>query len=286
MKFSKNPTVILLLCALVFGTFVVAEESRKITVAVVDFSDHTGKKLRNIDQASTEILSTLLHNTGNFIVVERAKLQSIITEQGFTMSGLVDSTKNAVQVGKLLGADFLITGSVLTYGEKTVTFKGYGISTEKILTELNLNLKILDVNTGNIEYASLLSAQDEVLNTANNRTKSDLNERVLLQKALESGVHEIKVQMEAEKRSVPEKVNVQFCSTPESADVEIGNVFYGNTPITLKLTPGLHQVRISHANYEPWEKTINAYEGLEIKAVLEKKQEEKKVKIEINDGNN
>lgn len=286
MKFSKNPIVILLLCALVFGTFVVAEESRKITVAVVDFSDHTGKKLRNIDQASTEILSTLLHNTGNFIVVERAKLQSIITEQGFTMSGLVDSTKNAVQVGKLLGADFLITGSILTYGEKTVTFKGYGISTEKILTELNLNLKILDVNTGNIEYASLLSAQDEVLNTANNRTKSDLNERVLLQKALESGVHEIKVQMEAEKRSVPEKVNVQFCSTPESADVEIGNVFYGNTPITLKLTPGLHQVRISHANYEPWEKTINAYEGLEIKAVLEKKQEEKKVKIEINDGNN
>lgn len=286
MKFSKNPIVILLLCALVFGTFVVAEESRKITVAVVDFSDHTGKKLRNIDQVSTEILSTLLHNTGNFIVVERAKLQSIITEQGFTMSGLVDSTKNAVQVGKLLGADFLITGSILTYGEKTVTFKGYGISTEKILTELNLNLKILDVNTGNIEYASLLSAQDEVLNTANNRTKSDLNERVLLQKALESGVHEIKVQMEAEKRSVPEKVNVQFCSTPESADVEIGNVFYGNTPITLKLTPGLHQVRISHANYEPWEKTINAYEGLEIKAVLEKKQEEKKVKIEINDGNN
>lgn len=92
--------------------------------------------------------------------------------------------------------------------------------------------------------------------------------------------------MEAKKRSVPERVNVQFFSTPEGADVEIGNVFYGNTPITLKLNPGLHQVRISHANYEPWEKTINVYEGLEVKAVLEKKQEEKKVKIEINDGNN
>lgn len=286
MNFYKILVVIFLLFALVFGTFAIAEESRKITVAVVDFTDHTGKRLRNIDQVSTEILSTLLHNTGNFIVVERAKLQSIITEQGFTMSGLVDSAKNAVQVGKLLGADFLITGSILTYGEKTVTFKGYGISTEKILTELNLNLKILDVNTGNIEYASLLSAQDEVLNTDNNTTKSDLNERVLLQKALESGVKEITVQMEAKKRSVPERLNVQFFSTPEGADVEIGNVFYGNTPITLKLNPGLHQVRISHANYEPWEKTINVYEGLEVKAVLEKKQEEKKVKIEINDGNN
>jgi len=286
MKFYKILMVIFLLCALAFGTFAAAQESRKITVAVVDFTDHTGKRLRNIDQVSTEILSTLLHNTGNFIVVERAKLKSIITEQGFTMSGLIDSTKNAIQVGKLLGADFLITGSILTYGEKIVKFNGYGISTEKILTELNLNLKILDVNTGNIEYASLLSAQDEVLNTDNNSTKSDLNERILLRKALESGVNEIKVQMEAKTRNVPEKVNVQFYSTPEGADVEIGNVFYGNTPVTLQLNPGLSQVKISHANYEPWEKTINAYEGLVVKAVLEKKQEEKKVKIEIGEGNN
>ena len=286
MKFYKILMVIFLLCALAFGTFAAAQESRKITVAVVDFTDHTGKRLRNIDQVSTEILSTLLHNTGNFIVVERAKLKSIITEQGFTMSGLIDSTKNAIQVGKLLGADFLITGSILTYGEKIVKFNGYGISTEKILTELNLNLKILDVNTGNIDYASLLSAQDEVLNTDNNSTKSDLNERILLRKALESGVNEIKVQMEAKTRNVPEKVNVQFYSTPEGADVEIGNVFYGNTPVTLQLNPGLSQVKISHANYEPWEKTINAYEGLVVKAVLEKKQEEKKVKIEIGEGNN
>ena len=286
MKFYKILMVIFLLCALAFGTFAAAQESRKITVAVVDFTDHTGKRLRNIDQVSTEILSTLLHNTGNFIVVERAKLKSIITEQGFTMSGLIDSTKNAIQVGKLLGADFLITGSILTYGEKIVKFNGYGISTEKILTELNLNLKILDVNTGNIEYASLLSAQDEVLNTDNNSTKSDLNERILLRKALESGINEIKVQMEAKTRNVPEKVNVQFYSTPEGADVEIGNVFYGNTPVTLQLNPGLSQVKISHANYEPWEKTINAYEGLVVKAVLEKKQEEKKVKIEIGEGNN
>lgn len=285
MKFSKSLFIIIFLCAIVFGTFAAAEESRKISVAVVDFTDHTGKGLQDIDQVSTEILSTLLHNTGNFSVVERAKLKSIITEQGFTMSGLVDSTKNAVQVGKLLGADFLITGSILTYGEKTVTFKGYGISTEKIITELSLNLKILDVNTGNIEHASLLSAQDEVLITDYNSTKSDLKERTLLKKALESGVNEIKAQMVAKKRSVPEKVMVQFYSTPDGADVEIGNVFYGNTPVTIQLNPGLHQVKISHANYEPWEKTINAYEGLVVKAVLEKKQEEKKVKIEINDGN-
>lgn len=282
MNFLKKIIILFLLSVLTFGTLAFAQENSKITVAVVDFTDQTGKGLQNIDEVSTEILSTLLHKAGNFTVVERAKLKSIITEQGFTMSGLVDSTKTAVQVGKLLGANFLITGSVLTYGEKIVKFNGYGISTEKILTELNLNIKVLDMNTGNIEYASLLSAQDEVLNSDNYYTTSNFKVRKLLQKALESGVKEITTQMATKKVVTSEKVNVQINSTPEGADVEINNVFYGNTPLTLQLNPGLHMVKISYANYEPWEKTINANEGLVVKAVLGKKQEEKKVKVEIN----
>lgn len=286
MVFFKKSFILLLLILLISSTVAIAQEQSKITVAVVDFADQTGKNLQNIEAASTEILSTLLHRTGNFIVVERAKLKSIITEQGFTMSGLVDSTKNAVQVGKLLGADFLITGSVLTFGEKTVRFKGYGISTEKIITELNVNIKVLAMNTGNIEYATLVTAQDEVLNTNSNLTTSDYLERTLLQKALDSSVREISTQMEAKRKIVPEKVFVQFYSTPEGADVEINNVFYGNTPLKIQLNPGLHHVKISQADYTPWEKKIDASEGLVVRAVLEKKQEEQKLKIEISNDQN
>lgn len=281
MGFSKKTVVLLLLSAIIFGTTVIAEEVSKITVAVVDFTDQTGKDLHGIEVASTEILSTLLHKTGAFSVVERTKLKAIITEQGFTMSGLVDSTKNAVQVGKLLGADFLITGSVLTYGEKVVKFKGYGVTTEKTIKELVVNIKVLDMNTGNIEYATLATAQDEALNTNSVTVASDYLERTLLQKALESSVKEIKEQMKLRQTVVPEKVNVEFYSTPGGADVEINNVFYGNTPLKIQLNPGLHKVKISLAQYEPWEKTINAGEGLVVRAVLEKKQEEQKLKVEI-----
>ena len=104
MRIFKK-VIIFLLCVLCVS-LTIAQENSKITVAVVDFTDQTGKRLRNIESASTEILSTLLHKSGNFNVVEREKLKSIITEQGFTMSGLVDSTKSAVQVGKLLGLIF------------------------------------------------------------------------------------------------------------------------------------------------------------------------------------
>lgn len=281
MGFSKKIVGLFLLSVVIFGTTVIAEEVSKITVAVVDFSDQTGKDLHGIEETSTEILSTLLHKTGAFSVVERTKLKAIITEQGFTMSGLVDSTNNAVQVGKLLGADFLITGSVLTYGEKVVKFKGYGVSTEKNIKELVVNIKVLDMNTGNIEYATLATAQDEALNTNSMTITSDYLERTLLQKALESSVKEITARMKLKRTVVPEKVSVEFYSTPPGADVEINNVFYGNTPLKLQLNPGLHKVKISLANYEAWEKTINAGEGLEVRAVLEKKEEEQKLKLEI-----
>ncbi|NLW45756.1 MAG: PEGA domain-containing protein [Firmicutes bacterium] len=281
MGFSKKIVGLFLLSVVILGTTVIAEEVSKITVAVVDFSDQTGKDLHGIEENSTEILSTLLHKTGAFSVVERTKLKAIITEQGFTMSGLVDSTNNAVQVGKLLGADFLITGSVLTYGEKVVKFKGYGVSTEKNIKELVVNIKVLDMNTGNIEYATLATAQDEALNTNSMTITSDYLERTLLQKALESSVKEITARMKLKRTVVPEKVSVEFYSTPPGADVEINNVFYGNTPLKLQLNPGLHKVKISLANYEAWEKTINAGEGLEVRAVLEKKQEEQKLKLEI-----
>lgn len=286
MDFSKKIISLLLLSVITYRTIAIAQEIPKITVAVVDFTDQTGKNLPGIGEASTEILSTLLHKTGAFRVVERTKLKAIITEQGFTMSGLVDSTSNAVQVGKLVGADFLITGSVLTYGEKVVRFKGYGVSTEKTITELTVNIKILNMNTGNIEYATLATAQDEVLNTNSVSITSDYLERTLLQKALESSAKEISARMESERTVVPEKVNVQFYSSPEGADVEINNIFYGNTPLKIQLNPGLHKVKISLADYEPWEKTITAGEGLVVRAILEKKQEEQKLKLEISSDQN
>lgn len=65
----------------------------KTTVAVVDFTNLSGKDLDQIGEVANEVLSTLLHQNGNFTVIERAKLQSVLKEQGFTQSGLVDSTE-------------------------------------------------------------------------------------------------------------------------------------------------------------------------------------------------
>ncbi|HEX3048949.1 MAG TPA: CsgG/HfaB family protein [Bacillota bacterium] len=245
-------------------------EIRKPSVAIVDFKDKSGQHLDDIGDASVEILGTLLYQTDKFDVVERDKMEAIITEQGLSMSGLVDSEKSSVQVGKLLGADYIITGAVVSFTSQKVNFKGYGVETSKIVHELGVNVKILNISTGKIEFASLFTAKKEILNTATS-TEIEGLERILLNDALKSAVAELVKKIDAKNLQNAEKVTVNFDSDPDGADVEIDGVFYGNTPCSVTLKPGIHEVVISLGGYEPWSKKVNAVDGLTLKATLAQK---------------
>lgn len=274
---------LIMLLVLVFCTVTAfgMEPPTRATIAVVDFTNNSNLRMANVGEASNEILSTLLFQTGQFDVVERSKLNAIITEQGLSLSGLVDSTSSTLQIGKLLGADYIATGSIISYNEKNVRFEGYGVSSETLNLELVVNVKILNVNTGKLQFASMFTAQDRVLSTSSASTQNVGIERQLLQKALTEAVNKLVTFMDSQKPVVSEKVNISLTSLPEGADVEIDNVFYGNTPLNIQVNPGLHQVKISYAGYETWGKTINAYEGLQLKATLEKKDEKNTKKLII-----
>lgn len=244
-------------------------EDNKLNIAVVDFRDKSGQNLEDIGEAASEILGTLLSQTDKFNVLERDKLEAIIIEQGLTMSGLVDSDKTTVQIGKLLGANYIITGSVVSLTNNTVRFKGYNIETEKVITEMSVNVKIINITTGKIEFASLFPAKEEVLNAAAS-TQSTGIERTLLTNALKSAVKELVKKIDTKNIKNVEKIAVKFESNPTGADLEIDGVFYGNTPTSIPLNPGLHEIVVSLAGYETWSKKINAMEGLTIKATLAK----------------
>lgn len=244
------------------------------TVAIVDFTNTSGQYLPRIEQSAAEILSVLLVQTNRFNVVERDKLRAILQEQGLTGSGLVDNSQSAIQIGRLLGADLLITGSIVSYHEQRVEFHGYGLNTKKILTEMTISIKVLDVNSGKIVLASLFSDQVEQGDTGFLKTSSSNITRPLLTKVLQSTVNHLTEEI-GPKKETATTVGVSFISHPEGADIEINEVYYGSTPLKLQLNPGLHKVRISLAEFNPWEKTINAYEGLEVKVTLERKTAEK-----------
>jgi hypothetical protein len=62
-------------------------------------------------------------------------------------------------------------------------------------------------------------------------------------------------------------------STPVGADIEIDGGFVGNTPSTLTLTPGSHQIAVKKKGFADWTKTLNVTGGnVHLNAELEQTQ--------------
>ena len=84
----------------------------------------------------TDELRSVLVKSGKYNVVERSNMESILQEQGFQLSGCT-STECAVEAGKLLGVNKMVTGSVGKLGEL-----------------FNITVRLFDVGSGRIEKSS------------------------------------------------------------------------------------------------------------------------------------
>jgi hypothetical protein len=107
---------------------IISRLTPKTTVAVVSIASGDVESAEFV----VDELAYLIVNSGNFKVVDRKSLEAIRSEQNFQTSGDVDDD-SAVSIGKLLGANIVITGSISGAG-----------STRR------LRLKALDVMTAEI----------------------------------------------------------------------------------------------------------------------------------------
>lgn len=65
--------------------------------------------------------------------------------------------------------------------------------------------------------------------------------------------------------------SIEVKSIPDGADISVDDKFMGNTPSTLKLTPGDHKVKVEKSGFKIWEKILTVSPGgtLSINANLE-----------------
>ncbi|MCX7918899.1 MAG: DUF1566 domain-containing protein [bacterium] len=85
-------------------------------VAVVDFEAIGSGVDREFGKGVAEILSSALIKSKKYRVIERSALLKVLKEQKLQMTDLVD-TKSAVEVGKFLGAETIVTGSIIKMGK-------------------------------------------------------------------------------------------------------------------------------------------------------------------------
>jgi len=80
----------------------------------MDFKNNSSTmRYDRLQRAISEMLKTELSRYPEITVVEREKIKSIIKEQALVQAGFIDE-KKAQEVGRLAGAEYLITGKINT----------------------------------------------------------------------------------------------------------------------------------------------------------------------------
>ena len=141
------------------------------TVAVMNFGNKavTSSGFRDTDFSSaTEYAIYQLSNSGWFDLVDYEQLATIAKMQRVQLSGLIDQN-TAVQMGKVLGAQFMVVGNVtgLTAKESGVNVQAGrrgGVGGNKYTVTANVTLRIVDIETGRIIVSGLGSGSSSSSN--------------------------------------------------------------------------------------------------------------------------
>lgn len=112
------------------------------------------------------MLSNELSSSGDFRVVERTKLQNVLEEQNLAVSGRVAPGTGA-KIGKLTGAQYLITGTVTAYEENTsstgggLSFRGIGLGGKSSEAYLAVDLRVINTTTGDIDFSRTVEGRSK-----------------------------------------------------------------------------------------------------------------------------
>ncbi len=114
-------------------------EKDKITIAIMDFMNTSGKKDYDyLQKAIPEALITRLAKSGKLTIVERSRLEDALKEMNLSFAGIVDQSK-AVELGRAVGANAILVGSFLEIG---------GL--------IRLNARLIDVETSKVLKAEVV----------------------------------------------------------------------------------------------------------------------------------
>lgn len=141
------------------------EEGRKprTVVAVMNFSGgETLEERLRIRMA--DALITSLVQAGRFDVVERERLDLVMSEQNLAQTGRVDPA-TAARVGKILGAELVVFGLVTGATEQKIDKFSYDL----VRVEVSIDVRAVNVSTGRVVISESARGSDsaKVITTAN-----------------------------------------------------------------------------------------------------------------------
>ena len=245
--------------------------SRQINVAVMGFDNRSTKNLPSLGFVAQDITTSYLHTVPGVVLVTRDRLDKVRNE--IKLPDMLQTGKGITNVGHLLQADALVTGSIVRYDVERRTFEGYGTSALQDVFRMALSLQILDVKSGRVQfsknfdtertkqYPKASSAPSEPIDMT-----SELLEDLLAQ--AQPDIRSALSQVVGGLGAAGQLLDVPVTSSPAGADVILNGIYIGKTPITLQLALEIHEIKIVLAGHEPWSRRFRAEPGKGVEATL------------------
>lgn len=145
------------------SAFLTAAEKKRVAVLDFDFGavqDWWGGHW-DVGHGISNLIVTQLVENGTYRVIERQALDAVLAEQNFSNSQRADAA-TAARLGKLLGVDAIVVGTVTEFGTENKrmdvggiagTLGGFGrgrVGTSSGKAVVSVNARLVDVNTGEI----------------------------------------------------------------------------------------------------------------------------------------
>ncbi len=142
------------------SSYLLAQTTAKPRIAVLDFDYSSVSDPRWLSyftggsRGVSDILVNKLVQSGSYSVIERSRIDAILQEQNLGASGRIDAT-TAAQIGKILGVDAIILGSITQFDLQERRsggglFFGIGASTEDTDAYVKLNVRMVNTTTAEI----------------------------------------------------------------------------------------------------------------------------------------
>jgi hypothetical protein len=235
------------------------KQREKIDLEVATSSDPKNpKRSYKVDRYTEAPRSLFEHAVSNMkgvTIVERQRVDTLLVEAQFgETSGLVVDPEKAIKLGKLVGANLIIMGTIVDLGEETKSFKGYGVETQNVIVTAQVRFRVLD-ETGKVLCSKIVKGTKTYTKTSFGETKSSDRNFAAIQVALDKIAEDTDFHdsLLGKKGTADKDGTIQVEFAPKRS-----------------LKAGVeYKVKISKSGYKDWTGTISPEAGLKITRELE-----------------
>ena len=136
MTVRKRAITLIIIAIVVTGATVACASEEALTIAVLDFQDNSplaSEELQPLQRGAADVVITTLSEVRSLKIVERSRIQAVFDEIALGQSGMLDES-SIQEVGKLLGAHYLVLGSFMKGFKNDIRFDCRIVETETGLT--------------------------------------------------------------------------------------------------------------------------------------------------------